>query len=183
MAIAIINDLNNIFAYMPIDEVKGEHSVKTAVKKKDFITEIKETTGNILKLADYLESNWDKLNAEQKEKLKSFTYSYIGEERIQITGGISIFTTMKTAYSILKSLKSGKLSMSDVGDFFIAFDRLNNAVLCAVEEESPAYKKDLQELIEAELDINTSTLKYENKNMSYGEFNEWLNGVATKTGK
>jgi hypothetical protein len=77
MAISIMGDLNNIFAYMPIDEAKKESSVKTAGKKKDFITEIKEMTGNILKSADYIESNWDKLSAEQKENLKSFSYSYI----------------------------------------------------------------------------------------------------------
>ncbi len=176
MAIAIMNDLNNIFAYMPIDDAKKESSVKTAGKKKHFATEIKEITGYILKSADYIESNWDKLNAEQKENLKSFSYSYIGEEKMQKTGGNTIFTAIKTAYSGFKLLNSGKLSMSDIGDFFVALDRLNNVVLSMIEYDNPAYREKLSGLIE-------SAVKGEGKDMSYRDFNEWLNGMATKTGK
>ena len=45
-----IDDLNNIFADMPIDKSKKEASVKTAEKKKDFTAKIKNMTETILKL-------------------------------------------------------------------------------------------------------------------------------------
>lgn len=139
MDIAIMKDLNNIFAYMPISEAKKESSVKTSEKKKDFITEIKEMTDIILKSADYIESNWDKLSSVQKENLKSFSYSYIGEVKMQKTAGNNIFTVTKAVYSFFKSLNSGRLSMSDIGDFFVALDRLNNVVLSMIKRDNPAY--------------------------------------------
>ncbi len=179
MAIAIMGDLNNIFAYMPIDEAKKESLVKTAGKKKDFITEIKEMTGNILKSADYIESNWDKLSAEQKENLKSFSYSYIGDEKIQKISDNPIIMAIKTApslFKLFKSLTSGKLNMSDVGDFFVALDRLNNVILSMIEYDNLAYREKLSGLIE-------SGVKGEGIDMSYEEFKGWLNGMATKAGK
>lgn len=171
-----IKGLNNIFADMPINEVKKRSSVKTAGKKKDSITEIKEMTDTILKSADYIESNWDKLSAEQKENLKSFSYSFIGEEKMQKAGLKDVFKALKTACSGLKSLSSGKLSMSDFGDFFVALDRLNSVILSMIEYDNPAYKEKLSELIE-------SAVKGEGKDMSYEEFKGWLNEMATKTGK
>ena len=179
MAISIMSDLNNIFAYMPIDEAKKESSVKTSGKKKDFTTEIKEMHGIILKSADYIESNWDKLSAGQKENLTSFSYSYIGDEKIQKTSGNPIIKAIKTGssfFELFKSLNSGKLSMSDICDFFVALDRLNNVILSKIEYDNPAYREKLSGLIE-------SAVKGEGKDMSYKEFNEWLNGMATKTGK
>ena len=101
-------------------------------------------TGNILKSADYIESNWDKLSAEQKENLKS--------------------------------LIPGKLNMSDVGDFFVALDRLNNVILSMIEYDNLAYREKLSGLIE-------SAEKGEGIDMSYEEFKGWLNGMATKAGK
>ena len=171
-----IEDLNNIFADMPIDKAKKESSVKTAGKKKDSIMEIKEMTDTILKSADYIKLNWDKLSAEQKENLKSFSCSYIGEEKMQKAGLKDVFKALKTAYLGLKSLSSGKLSLSDFGDFFVALDRLNNVILTMIEYDNPAYKEKLSELIE-------SAVKGEGKDMSYEEFKGWLNGMATKAGK
>ncbi|MCL4546361.1 MAG: hypothetical protein M1576_01300 [Deltaproteobacteria bacterium] len=179
MATAImkeIEDLNNIFADMSINDIKKESSVKTAGKKKDSIMEIKEMTDTILKSAGYIESNWDKLSAEQKENLNSFSYSYIGEGKMQKTSLKDAFKALKTAYSGLKSLSSGKLSLSDISDFFVALDKLNNAILTKIEYDNPAYKEKLNGLIE-------SAIKGEGKDMSYDEFKGWLNGMANKAGK
>lgn len=178
MANTIINGLDDILAYIPINEAKEKPSVKTTGKKKHFIAEIKEETDSILKLADYIESNWNKLNAEQKERLKSFSYTYMGEgKKVKQTFIFkNIPAAITTAYRALKPLTSGKLSLSDFGDFFVALDRLNDVILSMIERENPAYKERLSGLIE-------SAVKGEGKDMSYGEFNEWLNGVASKAGK
>ena len=171
-----IKDLNHIFADMSINDIKKGSTVKSAGKKKDYISEIKEMTETILKSADYIKLNWDKLSAEQKENLKSFSYSYIGEGKMQKTSLKDAFKALKTAYSGLKSLSSGKLSLSDISDFFVALDKLNNAILTKIEYDNPAYKEKLNELIE-------SAIRGEGKDMSYDEFKGWLNGMADKAGK
>ena len=171
-----IDDLNNIFADMPIDKSKKEASVKTAEKKKDFTAKIKNMTETILKSVDYIESSWDKLSTEQKEGLRSFSYSYMGEEKLQKTGFKGVIRGLEDMFSLSVTLIHGKINLSDFGDFFVALDRLNNTILTKIEYDNPAYKEKLNELIE-------SAVKGEGKDMSYDEFKGWLNGMADKAGK
>lgn len=130
---------------------------------------IEDTTWYINKATSYIKNNWNSFDNKQKELLETFCYSYIGEiDKVKIKSKVSYIKLLKNFISTFRLILSGNINI--ISEYFVAMEDLKNAILNAVENENPVYKKDISEAVE-------NAIKNENCRITSGEFDERLRRI------
>jgi hypothetical protein len=133
--------------------------------------DLSEAAKRINAVADLIEAHWNKLPGEVRKRLRLLAYSIVEPPKLGIGDRLRLLPIqLGWSLTVAKLLLVGQWEL--LAEYYVSLQRLQNAILDAVERENRRYSEQLGELTQQGLEEVRSQ-----EGMRREQFDEWLRGV------